>query len=363
VQLRSHLEQLPELNVDWYYLAKKPVPGNRRHWLGEPLTPNEFLRDLAARTGFLLGSKSRIRSLVDQMPADLHWVVGHYEGISVAAELLERKRKFHLTIHDDPFGTWIRSERFRAFRPLLLRIFPRILRGAQNIDVTSWGMRNLYREKYDVKCFALYRHLAELPHLSDARDPSTLTIGHIGTLYRPEPFREFVSACQEIAAEQKRTLRILRIGHSPEMDAIAKDAPNVFQTFGDLSESEAIPLLASCDFLYAMYPSGARYELFRKTSLPIKLSTYLQAQRPILAHTPRDSSLACVVGKYHIGRICESQGQEKIAEDIKSLLAQPVSAAHYELARQELMGRDQVEKLHAALTGKDWQHLPEFDCV
>jgi hypothetical protein len=111
-----------------------------------------------------------------------------------------------------------------------------------------------------------------------------------------------------------------------------------------------------------MYPSGTRYELFRKTSLPIKLSTYLQAQRPIFAHTPADSTLACVVRKYQVGKICESQEQRKIADDLRALLKQSVPAAHYKHARQELMGRDQLEKLDAALNGKDWEHFPEFDC-
>jgi hypothetical protein len=35
----------------------------------------------------------------------LYWVVGHYEGISVASELIAQGKKVHLTIHDDPLGT------------------------------------------------------------------------------------------------------------------------------------------------------------------------------------------------------------------------------------------------------------------
>ena len=168
VQLRSHLEQLKGLEVQWYYLSENPVPGSRSQWLGEPLTPKQFLSDLAGRTGFLPGSKAPIKGLVEQMDADLYWVVGHYEGISVAAELCDQGKKVHLTMHDDPFGTWIRSERYTAFRPLLLKTFPKLLRRAASIDVTSWGMRNLYRQKYGVKCFALYRHIAELPMLNVA---------------------------------------------------------------------------------------------------------------------------------------------------------------------------------------------------
>jgi hypothetical protein len=362
VQLRSHLEQLSDLDVEWYYLAKKPVLGARRQWLGEPLTPNRFLSDLSARTGFLPGSKSRIQQIVAQMQADLYWVVAHYEGISVAAELNALGKKVHLTVHDDPFGTWIRSERYRMFRPLLWRTFPKVLRAAQSIDVTSWGMRNLYRQKYNVKCFALYRHLRNLPDLNIPRDLNRLTVGHIGTLYHPEPFRRFVSACKQLAAQSNRTLRIVRIGASPEIDAVAAETPDIFQAHGDLSEDSAIPLLAQCDFLYAMYPAGKRYELFRKTSLPIKVSTYLQARRPIFAHTPADSNLACVVRQNNVGCTEESGSETCIAEKIRGLLDRPVPPENYELAREDLMGASQVRQLGAALRGGDWQHFPESDC-
>jgi len=297
------------------------------------------------------------------MQADLHWVVAHYAGISVAAELIDQKKKLHLTVHDDPFGMWIRSDRYRIFRPLLFPTFPKVLLSAQSIDVTSWGMRNLYRQKYGMECFSLYRYVADLARLNISRDQTRLTIGHIGTLYQPEPFRQFVYACKEIAAEQDRALRIIRIGSSPEMDTVAGRDPEIFQAHGDLAEQDAIPLLAGCDFLYAMYPAGNRYEPFRKTSLPIKLSTYLQAQRPIFAHTPPDSTLACVVNKYRVGRICGSdRPQQNIATEIRHLLVQSVSSENFEQVRKELMEPWQLQKLRAALQGESWQHFPEFDC-
>ncbi len=365
-QLRSHLRYLPELDVQWYYLANQPAANaNSQHkykWLGPRLTTAELLSDLSARTGFLPGSKSRVRNLVGQMDADLYWVVGHFEGISVASELIAQGKKVHLTIHDDPFGTWIRSQRYAMFRPLLRKTFPRLLQAAQSIDLTSWGMRNLYRQKYDVKCFALYLHVPALPQVTASPDPSYLTIGHIGTLYHPEPFLRFVAACKKLAAQEKRQLRIIRIGSSPEMDAIATADREIFASHDDLTEENAIPILAACDLVYAMYPGGKKYELFRHTSLPIKVSTYVQAQRPIFAHTPRDSTLACIVAKYKIGQVCESQREDEIARDIRTLLDRSVPHHNFERARSELMGSDQVQQLAAALRGEDWQHFPESDC-
>jgi hypothetical protein len=363
-QLRSHLRYLPELDVQWCYLANQPAANSphKYKWLGPRLTTAELLSDLSARTGFLPGSKSRVRRLVAQMDADLYWVVGHYEGISVASELIAQGKKVHLTVHDDPFGTWIRSQRYTMFRPILHATFPRLLGAVESIDLTSWGMRNLYRQQYSVKCFALYLHVPALPQLTASPDPSHLTIGHIGTLYHPQPFLRFVSACRKLAEQNKRKLRIIRIGSSPQMDTVAAASRETFASYGDLTEENAIPILATCDLLYAMYPAGNKYQLFRRTSLPIKVSTYVQAQRPIFAHTPRDSTLACVVAKYRIGEISESEFEDDIASDIRILLEKSVPQENFERARSELMGSDQVRQLAAALRGEPWQHFPESDC-
>ena len=362
-QLRSHLRFLPELEVIWYYLAGQPARQSQenRKWLGERLNPGELLSDMSARTGFLPGSTKRVRQIVAHMNADLYWVVGHYEGISVAAELQEQNKPVHLTVHDDPFGTWARSDRYKWFQPLLLRTFPRVLRGAKSVDVTSWGMRNLYREIYEVKCFAVYLHVPQLPSLNVTRDAHKLTIGHIGTLYQHEPFERFLAACKQIAAERNRGLRVIRIGASPELDAFSERDPEIFEAHGDLEEETAIPLLASCDLLYAMYPSGKKFERFRRTSLPIKLSSYVQAQRPIFAQAPRDSTLARIVGPWRVGKVCDSDDQAAIKVQLDEALQAAVPQENFERLRNDLMGAEQVKQLGAALRGEDWSAYPEND--
>ena len=360
-QLRSHFRALSDLDVVWHYLAPEPAANANPNWkrIGQPFRPSELLSDLSARTGFLPGAKAHARRIVEQIEADLFWVVGHYEGLSVAAELCDQGRPLHLTVHDDPFGTWKRSQRYRFFSPLLHRTFPRILQRAKSIDVTSWGMRNLYREKYGVKCFSLYLHVPELPVLRVRPDSDRLTIGHIGTLYQLEPFRRFLNACRKIAAEDNRSLRVIRIGTSAEWLNLPSEAADSLESHGDLEEQHAIPLLATCDLLYAMYPPGRKYDLFRKTSLPIKLSTYVQAQRPIFVHSPLDSGLARVLDSARVGCVCSSLEETAIAAQIRQTLDATFARESFELLRQELMGPEQVQKLRAALRSEDWQRFPE----
>ena len=51
VQLRSHLAQLPDLDVEWYYLSGRSGPvANIGHWLGKPISrPAQFAADLASQ--------------------------------------------------------------------------------------------------------------------------------------------------------------------------------------------------------------------------------------------------------------------------------------------------------------------------
>lgn len=350
VQLRSHLEQMEGLDIRWHYLSGSPVAGDSWRWLGKPFTPAQFVSDISARSEFLPGSTARARELVKQMDADLYWVVAHYEGISIAEELLRQGKSVHLTVHDEPLAMVMRSRCYRFLYPLGARVFKRVLLGAKSVDVTSWGMRGYFNQKFDLKCFALYRSIAQLPPLKFAGDPNVFRVGHIGSLYHPNPFRRFVKACREYAEGQNRELRVMRVGISPEMDKIADENPEVFENCGELEEQNALPILANCDFLYAMYPAGYRYKGFRRLSLPIKLSTYVQAQRPIFAHTPEDSGLAKVVSEYKVGCTCASDDHAELKGKIGRILRSPVKREQFETLRNELMGARQVEQLRKALT-------------
>ena len=352
VQLRSHLAQMPDLDVEWYYLSAAAVPCNHRHWLGKPISPRQFAADLSARSGFLPGSTRFTRDILSRIDADLYWVVAHYEGISVAAELLSLGKPVHLTVHDEPLAMLIRSRRYRALWPLMALTFAHVLRGARSVDVTSTNMRDYFKLKYGVECFALYKYLPELPELDFHLSDKMLTVGHIGSLYHPDPFRKFVLACRSFAAKQNRSLKVVRIGASPELDKISGENLVAFENHGELLEKDALPVLATCDFVYAMYPSGFRFQGFRRTSLPIKLSTYIQAQRPIFAHTPPDSGLAQLVHKHGVGAVCSSQSTEGIQRAIEGMLQTKITRDHFEALRSELMGPDQLLSLRNALTGK-----------
>jgi hypothetical protein len=348
VQLRSHLSQM-DLDVDWYYLAAAPVAGDRRFYLGTPFSHSQFVSDLFARTGFLPGSTQPVKEIASKIHADLYWVVGHYEGISVADELLSIGKPVHLTVHDEPLAMLIVSRRLRTFWPLMRHTFSKVLRAAKSVDVTSTNMRDYFIQKYQRSCFALYLHVPKLPDVPSRLSEDTLTVGHIGKLYHPAPFRKFVLACKEYATRQKKQFKMIRIGRCTEMDKVAAESLVEFESYGELAEADALPVLAGCHFLYAMYPPGFRFQAFRRTSLPIKLSTYIQAQRPIFAHTPPDSGLAQLVSKHRVGTLCSSNQESEILDKIQATLSMTVPRENFENIRQDIMGPQQVQLLRDAL--------------
>jgi hypothetical protein len=350
VQFRSLLPELSDLDIEWFYLADNAVEGHHRHWLGRPLTSLELASDLFARSG-LPGSRTRVRNIADSIQADLYWVVAHNEGVSLAAELCALGKRVHLTVHDDPVCMFRRSRKHRALAPLMARQFSNLLASSESIDVIGTSMREAYRQKYGVESFPVYRYVPELLHLVSEPLPKSLTIGHIGSLYAEAPFRQFLRVCQMLTTRNKRELKVLRIGSSPELDVVAAGCPELFDNRGELDEQQAIPLLGSCQILYAMYPQESRFACFRQTSLPMKLSTYVQAQRPIFAHTPMDSGLARAVSKHGVGTVCSSNRESDIQVSIEELLRTEIDPERFEAIRKDLMGNEQILQLRHSLAG------------
>ena len=350
VQFRSLLPELRDLDIVWFYLAEKAARIQQAQWLGPPFTARQLLSDLCVRSGFLPGSTALARAFASSIQADLYWVVAHNEGISLATELCAMGKRVHLTVHDDPVCMFKRSRKYRVFVPLMSRQLSRLLQSVESVDVISPWMRDAYKQRYKIDSFPVYRFVPELPGVSSELAPGTFTVGHIGSVYQAEPFRRFFSACQQVSREVKRDFKVVRIGSSPDIDQLASANPQVFENCGEQDEERAITLLASCDFLYAMYPAGHRFRCFRQTSLPMKLSTYIQAQRPIFAHTPSDSGLASIVEKYKIGTVCTSNDEAELHNALQALLEKQIPRARFEEVRLDLMGPESLQQLRAALT-------------
>ena len=350
-QIRSLLPQLLDLDVRWYYLAPQKAETSSAEWLGPPIPALSFLTDLLSRTARTPSSHTACSKLARRMAGDIYWVIAHNEGVAVADELLRMGRHVHVSVHDDPAVVFDMSRKYRPFKSVVQHVFEHVLQTASSVDVIGEGMRRSYQQEYGISSSVLYRYASALPEINAAPPHSELRIGHIGHVYHPASFGAFLHACQEYAGEVGRPLKIVTIGASPRINGLVAKEPGVFSSLGQMAESDAVPALASCDFVYAMYPDLERFRRFRQTSVPMKMSTYILAQRPIFAHTPSDSSLADIVGRYGIGIVCSSTETAPLKQTIFGILSTTIDKAVFEQARSALLGPLQVQNLRAALTG------------
>ena len=101
------------------------------------------------------------------------------------------------------------------------------------------------------------------------------------------------------------------------------------------------------------------------TSYSAKLASRLSSQRTSRLSDRRLLMLQWTVRwrewfeQFNIGTVCAPE--EEIESAVKNILSEPIGKGRYEIAREQLMGIDQVKQLGAALKGEDWSRFPEFD--
>ncbi|MHA3772795.1 hypothetical protein ACXR0O_14775 [Verrucomicrobiota bacterium sgz303538] len=295
------------------------------------------------------------QEICDQLMArqpDGFWVISHNEGMLVAKRLLEQQsRGVHVTVQDDQeYGMFARSRRYRPISRLTRSVTHRVLSTASTIDVISDGMREYYGALLDINGMVVRPVVPELQDVGEMRSSEQeISVGHIGNIYSIEEVRRFCVALSRLAERVGRSARMLFIGNSSRYRSVAEGHNVKCEFIEALEEARAVALLANCTFLYAMYPFDRISAVFRKTSLPTKLTTYLKAQRPIFAHTPIPSSLASFIEDTEVGTVCQSCVPGELCGSIEALLKRVNEPYEYEKARLRYYGSDNAERMERLL--------------
>ena len=355
--LRSLIPHLDGFHVDWLYTAAHDQGFPGAICVGPPMAGGSLAHDLG-RTVALWSRvpTRRLRATVAALrahPADGYWVVGHNEGVLVARALARLGAPVHLTIQDDvPDGMMARSTRYRYLAALARPTYYAALRQVRSLDFTSDGMKRYYAAALGLDGEVIHPFVPALlpPAAPPARPPGQLVVGHLGTIYAAAEWRAFLAALVGLARRRGLVPRMIMVGLAAKYRAVAAEFPGVVELVADLPEDEAVARLAAADVLYAMYPFDARADVFRRTSLPTKLSSYLRCRRPIVAHAPRDTSLGDIVERYGLGQKCDSLSPPAIEAAIAAALDASVPDARFETAREEVYGRVNVRRMAACLT-------------
>lgn len=253
-----------------------------------------WLRDMVQYGGVLA---DEVAALAKERNAGHVWIVLHMSGVPIAARLATRHGlAFHATVHDDPpYAIALRSKQAIAFTPWVAWAFARALRAAVTVDTISAPMAARYSRRYGVKSVVVHRGLAGplTPRARFARKEGELTVGVLGNVYHYAQLPKLVQAVGLAAADVGVPGKVVVLGQGYgdrlRVDSLASGV-NV-EVLGHVPESEAVERLSGCLALYLNYPFGWRDRVLRQTSLPVKLSTYLLATRPILFHGPVGTSI------------------------------------------------------------------------
>lgn len=289
VIVRSLIGEYGRPEIIWASLATRdgPVAGRVAHrmstrsaWLSRP-------RSLA----------QAINALADRHGASAVWIVAHGPILPAVAPLVRRyDRPVHLSVHDDP--AWAVVFRTRRELPLTLWVHKALgdaLSAASSVDVISSGMRADFARRFGIDSVVVHRVLEApiTPGPQFDHQTSGLSVGILGSVYARRQLEVLLGAVAQAAERADVKGRVIVIGgRDPELARRAATVPSVEVTFtGHLPEREGIAILRGAFALYLGYPFGLRARVLRRTSFPTKLATYLQAARPLLVHTPADSTL------------------------------------------------------------------------
>jgi hypothetical protein len=356
VNLRTLLAHLPRFEVTWFHLGPEANVGLRTESLGERILGRSLAADVVRGTAlWLRGRDRRIDAIVERILAarcERHWVVAMDEGIPVGLQLAERAPAvpLHVSVHDDQeHGMYGRSRRYRPFARLTRAPVQRLWRGARSVDVTSDEMADYYRRRLGRTSTVIHPVVSGTPQPASApRAPGQLTVGHIGSIYSARELAAFLDAFRATAVRAGRVPVARFIGLLPRYHGLVQRSGVAAELLPHCEESAAVERLRACDFVYAMYPFDRASRVFVRTSLPTKLTTYVRAGRPILAHAPADSTLAAVVRRFGLGPVCARNERTALIPAIAAASGE-VPAARFAALADAFYGTDNARRLAALL--------------
>lgn len=354
VILRSLTAHLGAFSFDWYYVAGSVAAGYEKGYLGRGIMGGAILKDMLLTRRMLKQQPvAEIDAIVNallQADCEAYWIVTHNEGLRVAAELIKRQkdRPIHITVHDDWAGALCaRSVRYKFMKSVANRLTTWVLRHAASIDVISTEMEAYYQKMCGVEAAVCHRYLpadtiAQHSYKTSS-DAKELVVGHIGSIYDKKDFLSFLSMLVQFAQSKRQTAMLKMWGCHLNMS----DVPNALRGnvtfYPTLPEDKALPELSQCAFVYAMYPFAPALKIFGATSLPTKLTSYLQAGRPILGHGPADSTLASFLKNTRTGAMWTSGDQQTGFDVLQAVSSLEFNSTQWQHARESYFGERNLQ--------------------
>jgi hypothetical protein len=344
VILRSLLTPEDRQRMVWVTLS--PLNGSDEHPVVSLASAGgrSLLRDATIRTPLL---RRAVRGLIERHNAAAVWIVAHGASVRVAPAVTETGIPVHMTIHDDPaWGYALLTRRYLVLAPLLARDLGRSLRSALSADVVTQAQAKRYRGRYGVESVIVNRGLCGPVEPSPAHSRrDEVSVAVLGSTYGFRELGVLAQALGLLAQQLRIDTRLTVIGRGDGRRVRQICPPGVaLEITGHLDEPAGIEKLRESFLLYMSYPFGPRGMVLRTTSFPTKLSTYVMAARPLLLHTPADSSVAFLGATAPYATLWSSLTAGEGAEIIARLWLNEQTRQSFHVAAEQV--REQHFDLH-----------------
>lgn len=316
VILRSLLTDEDRRRIVWVTLSDHHAADNGEIVSLAPSSHRSLMRDATLRAPSLRRAMQRI--MIDR-GAGAAWIVAHGPAAHVGVGLLGIGVPVHVTIHDDPAYLWL-TRRYLLLAPLLGRDLKSLLRGGRSLDVVSQQMADRYRRTHTGDITVVHRGLPDPVAPSPVYDRDEVAVAVLGSTYGLSELRVLGQALELVGRQLRVPVRLTVIGGG-DSNRVRRALPSTLTVDlpGHLDEQAGIARLRESFLLYLSYPFRRRGQMLRTMSFPTKLSTYVQAARPILMHMPADSSVAFLARTAPYATLWQSRAPDEGAEIIAGL--------------------------------------------
>ena len=126
-----------------------------------------------------------------------------------------------------------------------------------------------------------------------SKEERILRIGVLGNTYSYSPLPRSWRAVARAADDLGLRGELVFVGQG-QAERLRSELGGLISivSVGHVEEAKAAAVLRGTFLQYLNYPFGWRDRVLRQTSFPSKLATYIAAGRPLLLHTPADSTTA-----------------------------------------------------------------------
>lgn len=216
-----------------------------------------------------------------------------------------------VNVHDDPVERLRLKKLPKTFLRWYERQFEKTLRAAQRVGVISDYMGEAYQQRYGVQTTTLYIGVeAEKCLAPRCPDPSgDCVIITLGSQNSSQNWVLLIAAVKQLNSwTGRQKFRILHIGD------LSNDLPRSaeVEVTSWLPEEGFLRQLERADICFLNSSFDSYNAEVGRLSFPLKVHSYILAQRPILALGPEDSAVVRFVRDHQAGTVCT---QSELAGD------------------------------------------------